>query len=46
MVERIHLSPPHMTGEELALVKEAFESNWVTPLGPTWTHLRQRCVSI
>lgn len=34
MVERIHLSPPHMTGEELALVKEAFESNWVTPLGP------------
>lgn len=31
---RLYLSPPHMSGEELALVAEAFESNWVAPLGP------------
>ena len=31
---RIHLSPPHMDGIELELVKEAFASNWIAPLGP------------
>src|ERR1700730_17653455 len=31
---RIYLSPPHMGGEELELVKEAFASNWIAPLGP------------
>lgn len=31
---RIYLSPPHMSGEELALVHEAFASNWIAPLGP------------
>lgn len=31
---RIYLSPPHMTGEELGLVTEAFASNWIAPLGP------------
>ena len=31
---RIYLSPPHMTGEEQVLVQEAFESNWIAPLGP------------
>lgn len=31
---RIYLSPPHMSGTELQLVAEAFESNWVAPLGP------------
>lgn len=31
---RIWLSPPHMGGEELALVQEAFASNWIAPLGP------------
>lgn len=34
MNERIYLSPPHMSGDELALVKDAFESNYITPLGP------------
>ena len=32
--ERIFLSPPHMGGEELFFVKEAFDSNYVAPLGP------------
>lgn len=34
MNPRIYLSPPHMSGEELELVKEAFASNWIAPLGP------------
>jgi len=31
---RLFLSPPHMSGEELKLVKQAFASNYVAPLGP------------
>ncbi|MCX7638435.1 MAG: DegT/DnrJ/EryC1/StrS family aminotransferase [Cyclobacteriaceae bacterium] len=31
---RIWLSPPHMGGQEIQLVKEAFESNWISPAGP------------
>lgn len=34
MVKRLYLSPPCLTGEELALVQEAIESGWVAPLGP------------
>jgi pyridoxal phosphate-dependent aminotransferase EpsN len=32
--KRIYLSPPHLGEEELELVKEAFASNWIAPLGP------------
>ena len=32
--ERLYLSPPHMNGGELELVRQAFESKWVAPLGP------------
>ena len=31
---QIYLSPPHMGETELELVKEAFASNWIAPLGP------------
>ncbi len=31
---RIPLSTPHMSGEEMALMSEAFASNWIAPLGP------------
>ncbi len=31
---RIYLSPPHMGDDELKLVQEVFESNWIAPLGP------------
>ena len=34
MPERIYLSPPHMSGRELDYLKQAFESNWIAPLGP------------
>lgn len=32
--KRIYLSPPHMTGREMDYIKDAFESNWIAPLGP------------
>jgi len=32
--ERIFLSPPHMGGEEMNFIKEAFESNYIAPVGP------------
>jgi pyridoxal phosphate-dependent aminotransferase EpsN len=31
---RTYLSSPHMSGEELALIQQAFDENWVAPLGP------------
>jgi pyridoxal phosphate-dependent aminotransferase EpsN len=31
---RIYLSPPHLGDAELELVKEAFASNWIAPVGP------------
>lgn len=31
---RVYLSPPHLSGEELGFVRQAFEENWVAPLGP------------
>ncbi|HBT17973.1 MAG TPA: hypothetical protein DEB05_13575, partial [Firmicutes bacterium] len=34
MQKRIYLSPPHMGSEELNYIHEAFDSNWVAPLGP------------
>lgn len=34
MKTEIWLSPPHLSGNEQAYVQEAFETNWVAPLGP------------
>jgi dTDP-4-amino-4,6-dideoxygalactose transaminase len=34
MKKRIFLSPPHMGGQELDFVKEAFASNYIAPVGP------------
>jgi len=31
---RIYLSPPHMSGKELSYINEAFDQNWIAPLGP------------
>ncbi|CAH1207677.1 Putative pyridoxal phosphate-dependent aminotransferase EpsN [Paenibacillus allorhizoplanae] len=32
--KRIYLSPPHMSGNEMAFIQEAFDTNWIAPLGP------------
>ncbi|WP_178988420.1 DegT/DnrJ/EryC1/StrS family aminotransferase [Winogradskyella schleiferi] len=34
MKPKIWLSSPHMSGNEQSYIKEAFDSNWVAPLGP------------
>lgn len=32
--DKIWLSSPHMGGAEIEFVKEAFETNWISPVGP------------
>ncbi len=34
MSERIYLSPPHMSGEEIKFIQQAFADNWIAPAGP------------
>ncbi|MDY7394189.1 DegT/DnrJ/EryC1/StrS family aminotransferase [Aureibaculum sp. 2210JD6-5] len=41
MKEKIWLSSPHLTGEEKKYVKQAFDDNWVAPLGPNVNGLEQ-----
>ena len=31
---KIWLSSPHMCGKEFEYVKDAFDTNWIAPLGP------------
>lgn len=33
MNERIFLASPHMCGEEMKYIQEAFDTNWIAPLG-------------
>ena len=33
MKERIYLSSPHMGGDEMKYIQEAFDKNWIAPLG-------------
>src|SRR5687768_4224738 len=33
-MSRIYLSPPELSGQELALLTDALSSNWIAPLGP------------
>jgi len=32
--KRIYLSSPHMSGHEQKYIREAFDQNWIAPLGP------------
>lgn len=34
MKDKIWLSSPHMSGKEIHYINEAFNSNWIAPLGP------------
>ena len=36
-MSRIFLSPPFMGGEEQKYIQEAFDTNWIAPLGPNVT---------
>ena len=41
MKSKIWLSSPHMGGNEQKYIKEAFDTNWVAPLGPNVTGFEQ-----
>lgn len=38
---RIWLSPPHMCGREQEFIRNAFETNWIAPMGPNVTGFEQ-----
>ncbi|MGD0624815.1 MAG: aminotransferase class I/II-fold pyridoxal phosphate-dependent enzyme [Thermodesulfobacteriota bacterium] len=40
-MSRIYLSPPHLNGRERELLLQAYESNWITTLGPHVDGLEQ-----
>jgi dTDP-4-amino-4,6-dideoxygalactose transaminase len=42
MKPRIWLSSPHMGGNEQKYINEAFEQNWIAPLGPNVTLFEKR----
>jgi len=37
MKNKIWLSSPHMSGNEMKYINDAFETNWIAPLGPNVT---------
>ena len=39
--KRIYLSSPTMHGDEQQFVAEAFNTNWVAPLGPNVNHFEE-----
>lgn len=41
MNKKIYLASPHMMGNEQKYVKEAFDTNWLSPLGPFVNRLEQ-----
>ena len=45
MSEKIWLSTPTMHGEEQAFVKEAFDTNWIAPLGKNVTEFENEIAS-
>ncbi|OEF96836.1 DegT/DnrJ/EryC1/StrS family aminotransferase [Desulfuribacillus alkaliarsenatis] len=43
--ERIYLSTPHMSGLEQKYIEEAFQTNWIAPLGPNVDSFEQELAS-
>lgn len=47
MGERIFLATPHMCGKEMTYINEAFETNWIAPLGKNVTEFEnEMCETI
>lgn len=44
MPERIYLSSPHMGGDEIKYIQEAFDTNWISPVGPNIAGFEQDIV--
>jgi dTDP-4-amino-4,6-dideoxygalactose transaminase len=40
--KKIWLSSPHMSGREFEYVKEAFDTNWIAPVGPHLTRFEDK----
>lgn len=38
---QIYLSPPHMSGEEQRYIQQAFQTNWIAPVGPNIDRFEQ-----
>ena len=45
MQERVYLSPPHMGENEIKYIQEAFDTNWISPVGPNIEAFEQALVS-
>ena len=43
---RVYLSSPHMCGREMEYINEAFESNWIAPLGPNVDHFENEIANV
>ena len=41
METKIWLSSPHMGGDEISYINQAFTENWIAPLGPNVTGFEQ-----
>ncbi|PEF43415.1 pyridoxal phosphate-dependent aminotransferase [Bacillus cereus] len=41
--KRIFLSPPHMSGNEQKYINQAFQQNWIAPLGPNVDKFENQC---
>ena len=39
--KKIYLSSPHLSGTEMIYIQEAFDSNWIAPLGPNVDHFER-----
>ncbi len=40
-MKKINLASPHMGGEEMKYIQEAFSDNWIAPLGPNVTNFER-----
>lgn len=38
---RIYLSAPHLGGQEIKFIQEAFDTNWIAPIGPNVDHFER-----
>jgi dTDP-4-amino-4,6-dideoxygalactose transaminase len=44
--DRIWLSSPHMSGKEMKYINEAFDTNWIAPLGPNVDHFEKELITL
>ena len=40
--EKVYLASPHMGGEEMKYIQEAFDTNWIAPLAKMSISLKKK----